>query len=87
MDRFLLHVLPHRFVKIRHYGLFATASAGRLERARELLGGMAPDADEVPSQEQELPEAPPERCPSCLFGTLTREEIPPDPTTLPVPDW
>ena len=36
--RFLIHVLPRRFHRIRHYGLFA--SAGRAEniaRARELL--------------------------------------------------
>lgn len=36
--RFLLHVLPSGFVKIRHYGLLAAANATtQLERARALL--------------------------------------------------
>ena len=36
--RFLLHVLPDRFVKIRHYGLMAAANATtRLEVARQIL--------------------------------------------------
>ena len=37
--RFLLHVLPKGFVKIRHYGLLAPAHAGaKLEKAQRLLG-------------------------------------------------
>lgn len=36
--RFLMHVLPHGFVKIRHYGLMASANVNsRLEVARSLL--------------------------------------------------
>jgi hypothetical protein len=36
--RFLLHVLPDRFVKIRHYGLLAPANVNtRLARAQQLL--------------------------------------------------
>jgi predicted Zn-ribbon and HTH transcriptional regulator len=38
LRRLLQHVLPDRFVKIRHYGLHASSNATtRLERARELL--------------------------------------------------
>jgi hypothetical protein len=38
MRRFLLHVLPARFVKIRHYGLMASSNAKtKLETARRLL--------------------------------------------------
>lgn len=38
IQRFLLHVLPAGFVKIRHYGLLAAGNATtQLERARELL--------------------------------------------------
>ena len=36
--RFLLHVLPHRFCKIRHYGLYAPGARKNLKRARQLLG-------------------------------------------------
>jgi hypothetical protein len=36
--RFLIHVLPSGFHRIRHYGLFANAGRARnIERARELL--------------------------------------------------
>jgi hypothetical protein len=38
--RFLLHVLPKGFVRIRHYGLLASINvAGKLERCRRLLEG------------------------------------------------
>ena len=37
MRRFLLHVLPGGFHRIRHYGLFAGAvPADNIERARQL---------------------------------------------------
>jgi hypothetical protein len=37
--RFLLHVLPKRFVRIRHYGLLAGRNVGtKLARCRQLLG-------------------------------------------------
>src|SRR5471032_2283058 len=38
MRRFLLHVLPHGFHRIRHYGLFASATRNaNIARVRELL--------------------------------------------------
>jgi predicted Zn-ribbon and HTH transcriptional regulator len=38
LRRFVEHVLPHRFVKIRHYGLYAGSHAqGRLDTARRIL--------------------------------------------------
>jgi Putative transposase/Transposase zinc-binding domain len=47
--RFLGHVLPPRFVKIRHYGLMAPANARtKLEKARALLGLQAPEATAAP---------------------------------------
>ena len=45
LRRFLLHVLPAGFRKIRHFGLLAAGNVhGRLERARELLTAGAPPA-------------------------------------------
>jgi hypothetical protein len=42
MRRFLLHVLPPQFTKIRHYGILASAVKGReLVLCRKLLGMMA----------------------------------------------
>lgn len=51
--RFLLHILPHRFVRIRYYGLFANRHRDRqLERCRALLGA-APPAAASESEERE----------------------------------
>ena len=60
--RFLLHVLPKGFHRIRHYGLLAGAARkAHLERARELLG-VAPAAVEAPAVEPEDTRPP---CPCC----------------------
>ena len=53
MRRFLLHVLPHGFHRIRHYGLFASATRkANIARVRELLAVSPPpepvDAEEPP---------------------------------------
>jgi hypothetical protein len=60
--RFLLHVLPQGFHRIRHYGLLA--SSGRkinIARARELLA-VAPKPETVASAEPEDQRPP---CPCC----------------------
>ena len=44
--RFLIHVLPDGFHRIRHYGLFA--NGGRAEVARRLLGARRRGASGVP---------------------------------------
>jgi hypothetical protein len=45
--RFLLHVLPPRFVKIRHYGLMAPCNAKtKLEKARALISRKEPLAND-----------------------------------------
>jgi hypothetical protein len=62
--RFLLHVLPKGFHRIRHYGLLA--SAGRkanVARARELLGVPAPPEAEETAPIPEPDWRPP--CPCC----------------------
>src|SRR5258707_12652488 len=48
--RFLIHVLPHGFHRIRHYGLFANGNrAANITRARDLLAGPArPKQPEIP---------------------------------------
>jgi Putative transposase/Transposase zinc-binding domain len=44
--RFLIHVLPQGFHRIRHYGLFASGTrADNIARARELLNSSAPQAE------------------------------------------
>ena len=59
--RFLLHVLPRGFHRIRHYGLLAGASRKEnLAQARRLLA-VPPQADEAPGETVEV--RPP--CPCC----------------------
>ncbi len=46
--RFLLHVLPDRFVKIQHYGILANrCRREKIERARVLLGSTTPDTKQT----------------------------------------
>ena len=60
--RFLLHVLPRGFHRIRHYGLLAgSARKASLALARELLDVM-PDAADAPIDEPVDPTPP---CPCC----------------------
>jgi len=35
--RFMQHVLPHGFMKIRHYGLLSSNSSTPIEKVRELI--------------------------------------------------
>jgi hypothetical protein len=56
--RFLLHVLPTGFQRIRHYGLLANRYRQiKLDRCRQLLGAPAP-VIELPTAPLELPAAP-----------------------------
>jgi hypothetical protein len=49
--RFLLHILPPRFVKIRHFGLMAPCNAKtKLESARALIINHQPTPGEVPAK-------------------------------------
>jgi hypothetical protein len=49
--RFLLHLLPRGFHRIRHYGLLsASACKASLARARELLAVAPPPDDDMPQQ-------------------------------------
>jgi len=75
--RFLLHVLPKRFVRVRHYGLFANPQRNaRLADVRLRLGVPAiaqPLRTPVePWQElyRRITGREPDRCPACTGGTL-----------------
>ncbi|MGH9671062.1 MAG: IS91 family transposase [Terriglobales bacterium] len=90
LRRFLLHVVPPGFMRIRHYGIAANCRRQeKLARCRELLGAAQP----APSSEPDTagPEPPKDsalardsevaRCPSCGAPMRVIEIIPP--TTAP----
>ena len=75
--RFLLHVLPRGFMRIRHFGLLANACRSeQLPRCRELLGCTASTAAaEKPDHATDGDDC--RRCPSCEQGRLDRLRLPP----------
>ena len=78
--RFLLHVLPDRFVRIRHFGFLANRHrAEKIERARQLLTPVEPATVEAgsPGDEPSSPETDLDDrwlCPECRQGRLIRIE-------------
>lgn len=84
LRRFLLHVLPSRFVRIRHYGFLASpVRKERLPRVRELLGQPPGATKSHPPKEPEPWEAmvlrltgkDVTRCPQCGVGHLLVVEV------------
>jgi hypothetical protein len=73
--RFLLHVLPDGFMRVRHFGFLANRSKKQiLPQCRKLLG-LDPTLPEMPKKSaqdllQELTGTDLSRCPRCQKGTL-----------------
>jgi len=64
--RFLIHVLPQGFHRIRHYGLFANGGRSRnIAHARKLLGMPAPETEDTQTAEDTEPPALAQPCPHC----------------------
>jgi hypothetical protein len=82
LRRFLLHVLPPRFVRIRHYGILAGRNVHtKLARCRQLLGTVSPSLPTTVSKKWfewviEWTDQDPLRCPRCQ-GPLTRHALSP----------
>jgi len=79
--RFLLHVLPRGYTRIRHFGLFAPVNTNtKLEQCRALVADTgAEDQPEVPDQERTQPEQEPvlETCPACGCKRIHRVPLEP----------
>jgi hypothetical protein len=63
--RFLQHVLPKGFQKVRYYGFFAPGQRHRLQQARRLLGAASPPVSAPCAQAPAQPPVPRLLCPSC----------------------
>jgi hypothetical protein len=84
LRRFCLHVLPKRFVKIRHYGLLAPGNvSSKLVVAHTLLvrPRVAPPEHESPELADNplAPATVPSACPQC-GATMCNRPLPPDAT-------
>uniref|UniRef100_UPI002549A40C IS91 family transposase n=1 Tax=Dongia deserti TaxID=2268030 RepID=UPI002549A40C len=85
--RFLIHVLPSGFHRIRHYGLFA--NGGRTEnltRARELLGVSQTQSEDANADEPPASQLP---CPCCggrmiIIEIFERGSTPHTPQSSPI---
>ena len=79
--RFLIHVLPDGFHRIRHYGLLASAARkASIPKIRALLGEKEKRQDDAPAAEI-VPLALREPCPCCggpmrITETFRRGEVP-----------
>ena len=64
--RFLLHVLPKGFHRIRHYGLLASAGCrANIARARELMAAPMPQVEPPVAQDTAGPDATSDHRPPC----------------------
>lgn len=79
--RFLMHVLPDGFHRIRHYGLLASAQRKtNIAKVRALIGASAPE-QEPPSENDPTPLTLREPCPCCggtmlIIETFKRGQVP-----------
>jgi hypothetical protein len=86
--RFLIHVLPSGFHRIRHYGLFANSGRVRnIALARELLAMPIPEPDQEDENPKPVPPARP--CPCCggrmiVIETFERGHQPRAPPHTPI---
>jgi hypothetical protein len=81
--RFLSHVLPKGFHRIRHYGLLANGNrADTIAMARDLLRVPAPPPDPEPEPaEADQPRVLPRPCPCCggrmlVIEVFARGQVP-----------
>jgi len=80
IGRFLTHVLPDNFMRIRHYGFLSNGNrTKKLATIRKLLGARTPKPPVVQSAAEWLESVlgiDPERCP-CCGGPLRKRELRP----------
>ena len=69
LRRFLLHLLPRGFMRIRHYGFMANrCRRTKLDLCRQLI---APTSMSPPPPRDEIVDPDPPRCPACHRGRMT----------------
>jgi hypothetical protein len=88
--RFLLHILPHGFVKIRHYGILSNRNRKtKLALCKELLGVDCPREHEQEKESWQeflarITGHDPRICPHCGKGNMVLKELL-NPSAFPMP--
>jgi len=93
VHRFLMHVLPSGFVRIRHYGFLSNRNRGeKVALCRELLGDVQspePDmADHIDEPKAAIEVTPTRVCPACgARRMIVIAEFPPQVMAPEYPEW
>jgi hypothetical protein len=88
--RFLLHILPDGFMKIRHYGILSNRNRkSKMALCKELLGVDSPSEHEQEKESwqellQRITGLDPRICPFCGRGKMVLKEVL-SPSTFPMP--
>ena len=78
LRRFCQHILPKRFVRIRHYGLLSTAKRPELRELQKAFGIYVPLVKEKKDWKQicrEHLQYDPDKCPCCGTGKMVTVEM------------
>jgi hypothetical protein len=88
--RFLLHILPRGFVRIRQFGFLANRARGKkLALCRALLGAIPPMKPTLLDNRNKVEKQDDKRCPACKIGRMVLIGIVPNarpPASLPRQD-
>ena len=79
IHRFLQHVLPRGFVKVRYYGFFAATRRSRLISLQQQLGklSVSPASTQTQPETSPTPSPQPVRCPHCGLPMRLQQTFPP----------
>jgi hypothetical protein len=85
MHRFLQHVLPHGFVKVRYYGFFGASVRPRLVSLQQRLGKTATpeQAEETDRVSATIDARAKSLCPKCGQPMLFQRDLQPEPCRSP----
>jgi Putative transposase len=81
--RFLQHVLPDHFVKVRYYGLLSPSNRCLLEKSRELLKGRSIDILAATQSQKDKESIAALRCPNCGGVLKLIQRLKPQPRSPP----
>ena len=65
ISRFLQHVLPPRFVKVRYYGLLSPSNRHQLQKVRDLLGPTVTERAPAGGDQDQKQDGEARHCPEC----------------------